>query len=424
MSAERERDVIGAGIIDADALHTAMEHLGPDSFFSETHREIFRTMVDLEREGKSVDLVTVIEALGDKADPVYITGCAEQIYSTAVAESAVLAVAEDYRRRESRRVYGDALRRVTDGEDIPDVAAWVDTEMTGILDQSAKGGLTHIAEIGAERWAEYEYMRDNPSIVGIPTAFGGIDGILGGLQRGEMHTLAARPGVGKSAMAINLAAAVAEQGYRVAFYSLEMSRKSLFDRGMAWAANVNVQSLRLGKTTRWTEAEEGFAKLAGYPIYINDDRAITTAQIRAQCRRLYKRDGLDLLIVDYLGLLRDRPEHGEQRHTQIGRMCKALRGMLKDFDGALLLLHQLNRASEQERRKPRLSDLRESGDVEQDSDVVMFLHPGEKIERPESNPPKPIELIIAKNRHGPTGVVNLMFEESRTRFVETTGRYG
>ena len=416
MNLDMEKALLAACMIDEDAYITACEYVSPQSFADKTHAKIFKAMMALDEEGEPIDLVTLTERVGKAS---YLGQLHTYIPSTANAESYAQSVAEDYQRRRTRRILGDALKDLKDGGDVIDVASRIDKGLSTVLESSAKEGLKHIKEVGDERMDEYEEMheQDEP-ITGITTGFDEIDEVIGGFEREEMTVLAARPGVGKSAMAINIAIKSASAGNNVAFFSLEMSRKVVIDRMMGVTSRLNVRKLRTGQIKDWVKASDGMAKLTSLPIWINDDRNITTTQIRAQCRRLHKREGVDLVIVDYSDWLADKRERGESIPRHIGQMCRRLRGMLSDFDGSLLLLHQLNRDSEKENRKPKLSDLRESGHVEQDADVVWFLHPdGEK-----KGNWQPVDLLVRKNRNGPTGRIKLMFDGAHTKFEKRERR--
>ena len=412
-----EKSLLGACMIDHDAFVSACEYIGPDTFSEPQHRKIFQAMLDLDAEGKPIDLVTLAEQLEGEVHATYLSELAQYPHTTAHAEHHARMLAEEYQEREAMRVFAEAHKKVSDGREVSEVISWVDARMATVMEQRARDGLVSLADVAHERWEQYEEMaRSGEGITGISTGFDEIDRVIGGLAQTEMHVLAARPGVGKSALAANIAVRSAKKGNHTAVFSLEMDRTVIFDRVLAAESGLNVRELRTGKFGKWQQASEGLANLTGLPIWLNDDRTLTTSQIRAQCRRLHKQHGLDLVIVDYLQLLRDRT--GEERHREVGLMVKNLRSMTKDFDGSILLLAQLNRRSEQENRRPKLSDLRESGEIEQDSDVIMFLHPQKK-----SNGAQPVELIIGKNRNGPTGIVNLMFEGQHTRFVETDWRH-
>lgn len=422
MSIEAERELLGAILIEPSALLDAMEVVGSECFTAETHRKIYRAMVEIDREGETVDIITVSDRLNGSVKSSYLGELITQTIGPSLVKSSAQSILTAYHHRELDEIFTSARTRLHGGETVPQVVSWVDSQVTRVMDASSVSDMKHIAEVGVERWADYQHMKENPNVPqGIPSGFDRLDQTTGGFAPNEMTVLAARPAVGKSAIAINIALAAAEAGYKVAYFSLEMDAKVLFDRAMSATSRVNVQALRVGRLDKWTAAEDGLIKLSGLPFYLSDQRNMTSTDIKTQCRRLSRGVGLDLVIVDYLGLLGDKAEAGEQRYQVVGRMTKTLRNMLPDFGGSLLLLHQLSRANVQEKRRPSLHDLRESGNVEQDADTVIFLHPT-GVTGGEGGKLKEIELIIGKNRNGPENYFPLWYEGHRTKFHEQEWR--
>jgi len=415
MNLDAEKALLAACMLDEDAYVTACEYVSPQSFYHMKHQKIFQAMMELDEDNEPIDLVTLTEKTNQAA---YLSELSDYLPTSANAEHYAKSVAESYHRQQTKRILTRALSDVEKEKDIDSVIAAVDRKLANVLESSAKEGLLHIKQAADERMDEYEKMQREGGVTGISTGFPEVDETIGGFEREEMTVLAARPGVGKSAFAINVALKTAAAGNNVAFFSLEMSRKVVIDRMMGVTSRLNVRKLRVGQVGDWVQAVDGMSKISSLPIWINDDRNITTTQIRAQCRRLHKREGVDLVIVDYSDWLADKRERGESIPRYIGQMCRRLRGMLSDFNGSLLLLHQLNRESEKENRRPRLSDLRESGHVEQDADVVWFLHPDGE----DKDGWTPIELLVRKNRNGPTGIIKLVFDGAHTKFEERERR--
>ena len=416
-----EKALIAACLIDPDAFVTACEYVNPDSFSQPQHQDIFRAMLELDKNNEPIDLVT----LGDKVDSVsYLTGLHNYLPSAANAEQYAKMVQEKSQRTEIRRVLSESLKSISkDNHEVDDVVSRLDRALVEIMDSNSREGAVEIGEAAQRRWEQYEEMYENDEdTIGYTSGYDSIDSVHGGFMPGEQTVLAARPSMGKSALAVNIALRAAERGVKVAIFSLEMSTEAWIDRALADSMGIDGSQLKRGKIGNWEKVSEGIAKLDGLPIHI-DDTSQTTFQIRAVCRRIAKHKGLDLVVVDYLGLLQDPIEHGKNYVAHIGDMSKALRSMGKDYDGSILLLHQLNRANEKEGRRPRLSDLRDSGEIEQHADVVWFLHPDKKRNEKVGPGKAGIDLIVAKQRHGQTPDIPLVFEGKYTRFAEIDWRY-
>ena len=414
---DAEKSLLGACIMDSDALVSAMEILGPESFYTAKHQELFRAMVSIDSEGKPVDMVSLADYLmnskSSHADMVDISEIAGYFYTSAHAKHYAEIIADNHIRRESLKTLVQAVRDLQDpGSKIDSVVSSLDSKLTSLATVRSKDSIHSIGDIVTNRFEQYEKMKEGQA-PGVASGFSDLDILTGGFGRKEMTVLAARPSVGKSAIGLNVAVNAAAEGYNVMFFSLEMSEDSLADRVLAAETSVDHGDLRTGmlQATDWERLSGGIGKIHGLPLWVCEDPSITSHQIRAYCRRQAKSTGMDLVIVDYLGIVAANDPWGETKSevTHIGNVTKRLRGMLKDLDASLLLIHQLNRTNVHESRPPRLHDLRGSGEIEQDADVVAFLHAPDDSETS-------VDLMIAKNRHGPTGKIDLYFKKEFSKF--------
>lgn len=426
---DAEKNLIAACILDSDALVAAREHVAPGSFYRTAHQKLFRALIEMDDQDKPVDVVSLIDHLGPKGTKTvggeaYISEVMGMFITAAHVVHHAHIIAEHHRRRTALQAMQRAIQGLQDSSRPPaDVLARLDSAITKVLVARGKRGLRHFDDIVTERFEQYDKLRKG-ELTGVSTGFRSLNASTGGFNRKEMAVLAGRPGTGKSALALNMATRTAREGHNVAFFSLEMSEESLADRVLASESSVDNHSLRTGwlEESDWERLSTGLAKVTGLPFWIMEDSGITSTQIRAECRRLAKTEGLDMVIVDYLGLLNDPRETGTSESIHLGQMTKRLRAMLRDFDGALLLLHQLNRDSVRDGRPPRLHDLRGSGEIEQDADIVMFLHPDESDDEAEGLD-ELVTLHLRKNRHGPTGRVPLYFKKAFSRFTQRDGRW-
>jgi len=429
-SDEAEKSVLGSIILDKDALFEVLEILNPDDFYSEMHQEIYRAVTELYRKSESVDILTVSEELKKRNTLEMVGGRAYIAMLSTIVPSTSNAA-------QYAKIVGEkaVLRRLINASsEIMEMAYQEKTEPETVLDH-AEQSIFEIAQTRQKK--DFEPLKDvlynnvkridevsklEGGLTGITTGFLDLDAKTSGLQKSDLIMLAARPSMGKTAFALNIAQQAALRGKaKVIIFSLEMSREQLGQRLLSMESRVDMQKLKTGKLDRtdWDQLYSAIDKLSRAEIYIDDTPGINILEIKNKCRRLKAEKGLDLVIVDYLQLMsyEGRSESRQQEITAISRFLKQL---AREMDCPVLVLSQLSRAPEQRTdHRPILSDLRESGSIEQDADIVMFLYRDEYYNQ-ETDKPNICEVIIAKQRSGPTGVIELTWLGKYTRFVDTS----
>ena len=425
---DAERAVLGAIVIDNLTLSIVSPILKENDFFLETHRRIYRALTDLSSRSSAIDLVTLREeldrsgAMERAGGPAYLASLIDGIPDVFHAEHYARIVKE---KSTLRRLITLGQRLTRDGaspEKTPeDVLGSATTEVFEIAEDSARGGFVPLAEVSEHGLVTLEEARGRQGILtGLPTGFRELDRLTSGLQKSELIILAARPSVGKTSFALNIAQHVAIREARsVGFFSLEMSKEALGLRVLCSEAEVNAKKVRdgFGSDDDFRRLVLAQTRIAGARFFIDDTSALTVSEMRAKCQRLKREHGLDLVIVDYLQLMAGtgRPENRTQEVSQISRGLKLLS---KDLQTPVVALSQLSRQSERrtgDQRKPQLADLRDSGSIEQDADVVIFLYREEMYDR-ETERKNLADVIIAKQRNGPTDEFELVFLHDQTTF--------
>jgi replicative DNA helicase len=428
---EAERSILGAILLDNHALNAAIEKLRTDDFFLDQHRRIFERMVQLGEKQQAIDLVTLSEDLGRRGELEAAGGAAylSQLsdgqpritnvdhYARIVKEKAVLRNLI----HSTSAIQEQALQAGDDADLILDRA---ESAIFQLAEDRIKAGLIGVKELVRENYERLERIfSEGRRITGLATGYAGLDNETAGLQPSELIILAARPSMGKTALALNIAENVAlRQREPVAVFSLEMSKESLLLRLLASEARVDAHKFRTGHMGRddWGKITTALASLGEAPLWIDDSASSTVLEMGAKARRLKRDRGLSLMIVDYLQLVVPSTSgRGTNRQEEVSSMSRALKGLAKELKIPIIVLSQLTRAPEREERKPQLADLRESGAIEQDADVVIFINRPNfyKTDLPEEDRAK-AEIIIAKQRNGPTGNLNFVFLSRHTRFEE------
>jgi len=429
---DAEQSVLGAMLLDREAVFRVMKILRPEDFYLESHRVIYQAMLELGDLGQPADLVTVTSLLRrngslEKAGGVsYVASLANLVPVAANAEHYAQIVGEKALLRSLIQLATRIANLGYEGSEGADQL--LDQAERMILDlHSRRGGadFVPIKEIvyGVLDRIQQAYMRREETS-GIPTGFIEVDRLTGGLQPGDLIILAGRPSMGKTALGLTVAHHVAvKKRLPVAVFSLEMSKEQLVQRLICQEAMVDLHRVRTGQLE-----EEDFARvtraageLAQCPLYIDDFSGITARQIRARCRELQFEKGLSLVVIDYLQLMQG---HGraENRQQEIAGISRSLKGLAKELNVPVVALSQLSRQAEQRKdARPQMADLRESGSLEQDADVVMFIY-REEYYKEDSEKKGIAELIVAKQRNGPTGVAELAFLREFTRFVNLSRR--
>jgi replicative DNA helicase len=428
-STEAERSVLGAVLLDNDQFHKAQELLFAAAFYSARHRTIFQAMEGLVESGAVIDLVTLKDRLERSRDleacggPAYLASLLDGVprsvnvehYARIVREKAVLRALI----QSAQGILESAIRAESSSEQLLDEA---ERAIFRVAEDRLRSGFVHLKDVAEQNLKTIEELTERRELItGVPTDFKELDELTAGLQPAELIILAARPSMGKTALALNVAQHAALRHHKtVGLFSLEMSHQQLFFRLLCSEARVDAHRLRTGRIGKdeWQRIIKGFASLSEAPIYIDDTPGIGIMEMRAKARRLALEKGLDLLMVDYLQLMRGRGMRYDNRQQEISDISRSLKELAKELDIPILALSQLSRAPEQRGgdHRPQLSDLRESGAIEQDADVVAFLFREEVYKREDPDLHGKAELIVAKQRNGPVGTIKLHFIREFTRF--------
>ncbi len=434
-SVQTEVTVLGAMLLDAVAITDATAKLHSEDFALDSHQRIYRVMTDLLAQGHAVDLITVMEALSRRKELDAVGGAAYLAYLTEGIprnpniESYVRIVKDKSLLRQLLGIFHDGMTAASDqSEDATQVLNDVEVKLAEVADSAIQRGFANIPEIVASSFgsidALYEQGRE---VTGLATHYIEFDKMTSGLQDSELIIIAARPSMGKTAWAINIGQNCAvRDGKVVAIFSLEMSKESLLRRMLASEAMVGSRKLQTGFIPREDKGKliAALDRLMNSKMFVDDTPGITLAEMRAKCRRLMQQEsGLDLVIIDYLQLMTGSSSGGkkggfESRTQEVASISRGLKALAKELRVPVIALSQLSRGSEQRTgdKKPLLSDLRESGSIEQDADVVAFIHREEYYDRENEDVKGKAEIIIAKQRNGPTGSVHMAYLSDYTRF--------
>ncbi len=424
-SLEAEQTILGAILIDADVLSTVMEQVKPESFYIDQHRALFSIMAQMFTSGSKADVITVLnEAVAMRIFETpaegrnYLANLVNMVPSVSNIESYCNIVSSKYYIRVLAETARGILSDIQSGE--TDASLLLDAAEQRIFDiRQGRDvtGLTPIKEIVAETYNHIGKIAgpDRELYLGTRSGFSYLDTLTSGLNKSDLILIAARPAMGKTAFALNIACNVARHNEKdVCIFSLEMPREQLVSRLLSTEAQVDSNKLRNGRLDGddWMRLAAGASYLQGLPLYIDDTASITVQQIKAKLRRM---KNLGLVVIDYLGLIQSTLKT-ENRVQIVSEITRQLKIMAKELDVPVILLSQLSRGPESRTdKRPMLSDLRESGSIEQDADIVMFLYRDAYYNK-ESQQPNVAECIVAKNRHGETGTVNLIWDGQYTRF--------
>ncbi len=425
---DAERSVLGAMMQDHEALSLAIEALRAEDFYHPANRELFDAMHRLQSAGQPVDIVTVDEELTRRGTLEgvggiqYVVDISRYVPTTANARAYIQIVAEKATLR--RLIHaGDEIVQASyaQQEPVADILGHAEKSIFDIVMRRTEGStLVHIADILPDTYQRIETLsRLKGAIDGVPTGFVDLDNLLTGLHGGELVLVGARPSMGKTSFGMNvLSYASVMAGKTVAAFSLEMPRDQLAMRLLCADARVDMQSVRHGtlRDEDWLSLSRALGPIAAANLYIDDTSGITPSQLRSRCRRLKIERGLDLVMVDYIQLMAS-DGRAENRQNEVSEISRALKGIAKELNVPVLALAQLSRAGAQRSdKRPILSDLRDSGAIEQDADVVMFLHREEYYD-PNTEDKNIAEVIVAKQRNGPLGTIKLAWLGQYTRFA-------
>ncbi len=426
---DAERSILGAILLDNHALNAAIENIKPEDFFLEQHRRVFNQMIALGESQQAIDLVTLTESLHrvgeleSSGGAPYLAALADGMPRVSNVEHYARIVREKALLRNLIHATHNIQQRALEGEDGADtILDNAESSIFALAEDRVKAGLIPVKDIVRDNFERLEKIfREGKSITGVSTGYTELDKLLSGLQPSELLILAARPSQGKTALALNFAENISiRAGSPVAFFSLEMSKESLLQRLVASVAQIDAHKFRSGHLSRedWRRMTEALGTISSAPLWIDDAGSTSVLEIGAKARRLKREKGLSLVVVDYLQLITGRGRFSN-RQEEVSSISRGLKGLAKELQIPVLVLSQLTRAPEREERGPQLSDLRESGAIEQDADVVMFIyrpHWSKMEASPEERDQAQIQ--VAKQRNGPTDKVRFVFRSRLTRFEE------
>jgi len=427
---EAERSVLGAVLLHNDAFNLAAEVIDAADFFRDAHRRIFDKMVKLAERGDAIDLVTLKEELSRSGEldevggPAYITALVDGVPRSTNVEHYARIIKEKATLRNLIFSANKILAVAYAGEEEADlILDQAERAIFEIADDKVRDGFVALRDLAQGSFETIEKLHSRKELItGVPTGFTDLDEMTSGLQPSDLIIVAARPSMGKTSLALNMAQHVGTKtDMTVGVFSLEMSKEQLFLRMLTGEARIDAHRMRggfLGERD-WGRLSQAIGTLSESKIFIDDTPSIGVLEMRAKCRRLAAEHGLHMVVVDYVQLMQGRGRF-ENRTLELGSISRSLKGLAKELSVPIVLLSQLSRAPESRSdHRPQLSDLRESGALEQDADVVVFIY-REEMYGDRSQPPTDsqgvAELIVAKQRNGPTGIVKLAFIREFTRF--------
>jgi replicative DNA helicase len=428
-NSDSEKALLGSIMLRPDIMNEVLDAVNADSFYAEKHRTIFRTMYELFTKGVPIDILSLSARLSE-------TGFLEQVGGSSylgelvgmVPSSAnALYYAEIVRTKNTLRRLIEAAETIAsmgyeESEEIDILLDKAEKKIYDVTQSTSSSKLIELKDALGEAWERIDHLhRSKDEVRGIKTGFRDLDNMLSGFQRSDLIILAARPSMGKTSLALDIARQTAiEHKNPVCIFSLEMSSQQLVDRMLASQSRVNAWNLRNGKLTMESEFDQirdSLGKLSEAPIFIDDQPANNILKMRSVARKIKKERGLGLIVVDYLQLMMPtQSRNSDNVVQQVTEISRSLKQLARELEVPVLALSQLSRAVEQRGGRPRLSDLRDSGSIEQDADVVMFIHREDKINQ-ETGRPNIAEIMIEKHRNGPTGKVELYFDGKHTSFL-------
>jgi len=424
---EAEQAVLGAMLIKKEAIIEVQEILQPDDFYRETHRIIYEAMVRLQNNDEAVDLVTLTEELRktDMLDKVgglgFITQLANIVGTAANVSYHAKIVKEKAELRNLINVATEiAGKAYEDSDEVENIMDEAEKKILAVASRQGGGAFEPMKNIVMRTFERINVLYESKGgLTGISSGFKDLDKLTAGLQKSDLILVAARPSMGKTAFTLNIASYVGLHGGNVAVFSLEMSKEQLMQRMLCSEGGIDASRLRTGQLdeVEWNKLVGVADKMSRAPIYIDDTAGITVMELRSKARRLKAEHGLDLIIIYYLQLMQGRAsKNSDNRQQEISEISRSLKALARELDVPVIALSQLSRSVESRQiKKPMLSDLRESGSLEQDADIVMFLYREDYYDKDTEN--KNItEIIVAKHRNGPVDSVQLFFQKEYTKF--------
>ncbi|MBQ3115405.1 MAG: replicative DNA helicase [Clostridia bacterium] len=438
-SLEAEQALLGCLLLDTKIQIEVSAYLKEEDFYAESHKYIFNAMESIIKNNQPVDMVTLTDALEklgtlERAGGIeYIAELTNVMPSSANYKRYLDIVTRDSLLRKLIKGSAEIIEECKKSTDKGTALAFAEKKVYDISNSEDTSEMVKLDQIMPEVMTKLdELSKDKSSARGIKTTYRDLDNILNGVHNSDLMILAARPAVGKTSLAMNLVEHIALQGYSCAVFSLEMGKEQLGNRLLCSVAGVSMSNAMKGKLnkTEWLKIIKAKERLAGVKIYIDDSAMITPREMLSKCRRLKSKSGLDFVMVDYIQLMSpDKSKNSDSRQNEVSDISRNLKIMAKELNVPVLALSQLSRMVENRGGRPQLSDLRESGAIEQDADIVMFIHRPDKSAKEkdieEGKVKKNVaEIVIAKHRNGPTGVVELFFREECTKFVNLNRETG
>ena len=429
VSLEAEQALLGAILLDPKAFLNIASFLTGEDFYLKKHEYIWEALNRLQTRDDAIDYVTLSRELEDMSvleeigGPAYLTGLVNNTPSSVHAEVYGRLVERASIRRKML-VATDEIRKLALDEELPidKVISESEQALFSVSSSQIKREFVPIWEAVSEYYDEMEkLLAAGQGMVGLPTGFKALDGLLGGFQKSDLIVFAGRPGMGKTSWLLTVALNVARRGARVALFTMEMGVEQMVQRLISMETGIKIQQLRTAdisarEHTRFTEA---IGRIANLPLFIDDTPSITPDEMSIKCRRLQHEYGLDVVMVDYMQLMSAGRAYENNRVQEISYISRALKELARELNVTMLSTAQLSRAVEQRQdKRPQLSDLRESGSIEQDADAVMFLYRDEVYNPETTEFPNQADVLLSKHRHGPTGVIQLYFEKSITKFMD------
>lgn len=431
---EAEQAVLGAIFLEPSSLTVTSEIIIPEDFYRSSHQKIFNVMLKLNDEGKAVDLITVTEELAatksleEVGGVTYLSELAGSVPTAANIEYYARIVEEkSLLRRLIRTATNIAQEGYNREDEVAELLDEAEKDIMKVAQRKNSGSFQNIKDVLVRAYDNIEELANRKGdVTGIPTGFAELDRMTAGFQRNDLIIVAARPSVGKTAFALNIAQNVATKtDETVAIFSLEMGAEQLVMRMICAEGNINAQNLRTGALTDedWRKLTMAMGSLSNAGIYIDDTPGVRIGDIRAKCRRLKQEHGLGMILIDYLQLIQGNGRSGENRQQEVSEISRSLKALARELEVPVIALSQLSRGVEQRQdKRPMMSDIRESGSIEQDADIVAFLYRDDYYDKETENK-NIIEIIIAKQRNGPVGTVSLAFVKEYNKFVNLERRF-
>ncbi|MDK3158946.1 replicative DNA helicase [Anaerolineae bacterium CFX9] len=431
-SQEAEEAVLGAILISPETFLSVASFLKKDDFFIKRHEHIWDAFTRISERGERIDYLTVQEELRaiNQLSEVGGSGYLLQLINntpTSVHAEVYGRLVERASVRRKLLKAADEIRALAMQEDMPldQVTNQAETRLFSVTEGNQRKDIVPIREAISEYYDRVEHRMQHPNEpMGLPTGFRDLDILLGGLQRSDLLIFAGRPGMGKTSFLLSVALNAARIGGRIAIFTMEMGADQIVQRLISMETQINTQRLRVGhlNQTEWKHFVEASGRLAKLHVFIDDSPAMTPLQMRTKCRRLMHEHGLDLVIVDYMQLMNAGGGYENNRVQEISYISRSMKELARELNVPVYCAAQLSRAVESRQdKRPQLSDLRESGSIEQDADIVMFLY-RDAVYNEATEFPNRADIIVSKHRNGPTGTISLHFEKSLTRFSDASTR--